>query len=61
MSPIVFNIQNAVLREKMASFYYDWTMVCPKNGKKFPSNVNDWQWLYPCVSEKIKNIMKKDL
>ena len=54
MSPIIYNINNAVFRENMASFDYDWTTVNPKNGKTFPSDINDWQWLYPSVPEKIK-------
>uniref|UniRef100_A0A6C0DQF6 Uncharacterized protein n=1 Tax=viral metagenome TaxID=1070528 RepID=A0A6C0DQF6_9ZZZZ len=55
MAPTIYNVNNAVHREKMAAFDYDWTLVCPKGGKKFPSNVNDWQWLYPSIPEKIKN------
>jgi bifunctional polynucleotide phosphatase/kinase len=39
----------------MAAFDYDWTLVSPKGGKTFPSNVDDWEWLYPTISEKIKN------
>lgn len=54
MAPIVYNIKNAVLRDKMASFDYDWTMVNPKDGKTFPSCIDDWQWLYPNVPDTIK-------
>jgi bifunctional polynucleotide phosphatase/kinase len=54
MSPVIHNINNAVAREKMAAFDYDWTMVNPKNGKTFPSSIDDWQWLYPNVPNKIK-------
>lgn len=43
-----------MIRNKMAAFDYDWTLVNPKDGKTFPSNIDDWQWLYPCVPEKIK-------
>jgi bifunctional polynucleotide phosphatase/kinase len=50
----IYNINNADYREKMASFDYDWTIVNPKDGKTFPSNINDWQWLYPDVPNKIK-------
>jgi len=38
----------------MAAFDYDWTLVKPKNGKTFPSNIDDWQWLFPNIPEKIK-------
>lgn len=54
MPPIIYNINNAVIREKMIAFDYDWTIVCPTNGKTFPSSVSDWQWLYPTIPEKIK-------
>jgi len=39
----------------MAAFDYDWTLVSPKGGKTFPSNIDDWEWLYPTIPEKIKN------
>ena len=50
----IYNINNADYREKMASFDYDWTIVNPKDGKTFPTNINDWQWLYSDVPNKIK-------
>ena len=54
MSPTVININNAVVKKKMASFDYDWTLVNPKDGKTFPSSIDDWLWLYPKVPEKVK-------
>jgi len=54
MFPMIYNINNATIREKMASFDYDWTMVTPKDGKTFPTSIDDWQWMYPNVPEKIK-------
>ena len=54
MSPTIHNINNAIIKEKMASFDYDWTIVNPKDGKTFPSSIDDWVWLYPGVPEKIK-------
>jgi len=54
MSPTIHIINNALIREKMASFDYDWTIVNPTDGKTFPSNIDDWMWLYPTVPEKIK-------
>ena len=54
MSPIIYNINNAVYRDKMAAFDYDWTLVNPKNGNTFPLSIDDWQWTYPSVPEKIK-------
>jgi len=54
MTPAIYNINNATIREKMASFDYDWTIVNPKNGKTFPSSIDDWQWFDPCIPDKIK-------
>lgn len=54
MAPIIYNIKNAIFREKMAAFDYDWTLVCPKDGKTFPKSIDDWQWLYPNILNKIK-------
>jgi bifunctional polynucleotide phosphatase/kinase len=53
-SPAIYNLHNAVYREKMASFDYDWTLVNPKDGKTFPKDVDDWEWMYPEIPEKIK-------
>ena len=60
MSPIIYNISNANIRNKMAAFDYDWTIVNPKNGKTFPKSIDDWEWLYPNVPEKIKTYYKDD-
>jgi bifunctional polynucleotide phosphatase/kinase len=54
MSPTIYNINHAVHRNKMAAFDYDWTLVCPKDGKTFPSNIGDWEWLYPNIPETIQ-------
>ncbi len=54
MPPTIYNINDAVNRGKMAAFDYDWTMVNPKDGKTFPTSIDDWQWMYPNVPEKIK-------
>jgi len=54
MPPTIYNINNAVHREKMAAFDFDWTLVSPKDGKTFPLNLDDWVWLYPNIPEKIK-------
>jgi len=54
MPPIIYNINNAILKENMASFDYDWTLVNPKNAKTFPTSIDDWEWLYPIIPQKIK-------
>jgi bifunctional polynucleotide phosphatase/kinase len=38
----------------MAAFDYDWTLVSPKGAKTFPTDIDDWEWLYPTIPEKIK-------
>jgi len=55
MAPTIYNVKNAVHRDKMAAFDYDWTLVSPKGGKTFPSDMDDWEWLYPSIPEKLKN------
>jgi bifunctional polynucleotide phosphatase/kinase len=55
MSPTIYNLGDAVHREKMAAFDYDWTLVSPKGGKTFPSRIDDWEWLYPGIPAKIKS------
>jgi len=56
MAPIIYNINNAQLKAKIASFDYDHTLVCPKDGKTFPSNVEDWIWLYPNIPDQLKRL-----
>jgi len=54
MPPTIYLLNDAIHKRKMAAFDYDWTLVKPKNGKKFPSNIHDWQWLNPNIPEQIK-------
>jgi bifunctional polynucleotide phosphatase/kinase len=54
MAPLIHNINNATFRNKMAAFDYDWTLVNPKDGKTFPTSIDDWMWLYPEIPQKIK-------
>lgn len=46
-------------RSKIACFDYDWTLVCPKNGRTFPKDVDDWQWLRENVPNVVKDFYKK--
>lgn len=55
MAPIIYNINNAEFRQKMVAFDYDWTVVHPKDGKTFPSQIDDWVWYSPNVPSIIKN------
>lgn len=45
---------SAQMKAKIAAFDYDWTLVSPKDGKTFPSNVEDWQWLYSNIPDELK-------
>ena len=36
----------------------DYTIIKTKSGKVFPKNINDWELLYPCVNEKLKELSK---
>jgi bifunctional polynucleotide phosphatase/kinase len=51
--PIIYKINNPEYRDKMLGLDYDHTIVQPKNGKTFPKNVEDWEWLYESVPSKI--------
>ena len=37
--------------KKLAIFDVDWTLIKPKDGRLFPKDKNDWQWLYNSVPE----------
>jgi bifunctional polynucleotide phosphatase/kinase len=52
--PYIYTLNNPTFRPKMASFDYDWTMVCPQDGKIKPTSVDDWKWMFPNVKSKIK-------
>jgi bifunctional polynucleotide phosphatase/kinase len=54
MAPTIYNINKAQLKAKIAAFDYDHTLVCPKDGKTMPSNVEDWMWLYPNIPNELK-------
>lgn len=38
-----------------AIFDFDWTLVKPKDNRKFPINIEDWQYLRKSVKETIQN------
>ena len=54
MSSVIYKINKPKYKGKLASFDYDWTIVNPKEGKTYPSNINDWEWYHPSVPGKIK-------
>ena len=50
----IYKLNKPVIRNKLASFDYDWTIVNPKNST-FPKNINDWEWYNNNVPNIIKN------
>jgi len=45
-------------RQKFAIFDFDWTIVKPKEGRKFPTNADDWQYIRKSVPEIIQKYHK---
>lgn len=43
---------------KIAAFDYDHTLVKPLNGKRFPSNIDDWMWFNNRVFNKLVSLSK---
>jgi bifunctional polynucleotide phosphatase/kinase len=54
MAPTVYNIKDAQFRNKMIGLDYDWSLVNPKDGKTFPTNIDDWEWFSSTVPDKLK-------
>jgi bifunctional polynucleotide phosphatase/kinase len=51
-----YNLTNTIGFNKIASFDFDWTLVKPKDNRKFPKTVDDWQWLFPSIPSIIKQL-----
>ena len=60
MSPIIYNLNNAIYKKNMAAFDYDWTLVKPLEDKILPKDINDWMWLSSDVQEKLKKYHDDD-
>ena len=45
-------------RTKLAVFDFDWTLVKPLNGRKFPKDVNDWQYIRESVPAVVRKYAK---
>ena len=50
--------QKASRRSKLAIFDFDWTIVKPKEGRKFPKDVDDWQYIRESVPSVIRDFAK---
>lgn len=44
------------VRDKIAGFDMDSTLIEPKSGAKFPKDANDWKWWNPVVPKKMKEL-----
>lgn len=56
---MIIKINKPRFRTKAIFIDYDWTIVKPKNNATFPKNLDDWEWLRPCVPDIIKQYYDK--
>lgn len=59
MAPHVIKINKFRLRQKMAIFDYDWTLVRPISNGTFSKNLDDWIWITKKVPEVIIDYYNK--
>lgn len=59
MDNIVLRPSKYRYKLKYAIFDFDGTLVKPKNGRKFPKNKDDWQYLRPSVPDVIRKYAKR--
>jgi len=59
MPPIITKIGKFRLRQKIAIFDYDLTLVKPKTNGTFSKNVDDWMWLTKKVPEVLLSYYEK--
>jgi bifunctional polynucleotide phosphatase/kinase len=60
---VMYNVNNAKIKnttQYLIMLDFDWTIVKPKEARKFPKNVDDWEWLYSTIPKKIKAHNKKN-
>jgi len=48
--------RNEKLTDTVFGFDLDHTLIKPKGKRKFPKDHSDWEWLYPCIPDKLKEI-----
>jgi len=57
MDDLILEVK-ASRRTKLAIFDFDWTLVKPKEGRKFPKDVGDWQYIRESVPGVIREFAK---
>jgi bifunctional polynucleotide phosphatase/kinase len=55
-SLMIYNSSKFPGAKRIIGFDLDSTIIKTKSGKKFPTNRNDWDWLYPQVPEVLKKM-----
>lgn len=58
MENLVIRPSKLVDTDKLAVFDFDWTMVKPTGGRKFPKDENDWVWWRSTVPKVLKEYAK---
>lgn len=60
IGPIIFKVgyQDKKLGKNIMALDFDWTIVKPKNGKDFPKNKDDWEFLRSNTKDIIKKYAK---
>lgn len=43
---------------KIAGFDLDHTLIVPKSGNVFPTDLQDWKFFYECIPDKLKDLYK---
>jgi len=55
MPPHIVKIGKFRLRQKMAMFDYDWTLVKPLSNGTFSKDLNDWRWMTDITTAMFRN------
>ena len=59
MPPHIIKIGKFRLRQKMAMFDYDWTLVKPLSNGTFSKSLDDWKWMTDKVPEVLQKYYEK--
>ena len=59
MPPHIVKIGKFRLRQKMAMFDYDWTLVKPLSNGIFSKDLDDWRWMTDKVPEVLQKYYEK--